>query len=367
MKKRTVSFNLLAVLLLLVIFASACKKDDSGAVWPAGTYNKSAIAGLSGFTQQRPALLTAAGVSVAEFIRLSTDSAWHLGQDERSKLAQIRNGITAPTAATLIEKVIPLQDLATYMNNTYGGTVWGFVSVAADLKSISTMHDIYCGLRLDYPGTKFMPDGAGYAVIRFTSSQTNHLTVPYCTEMGGTKAHAWPNTGGGFTSSNLGDGGFPEYAFDNYYAPNQGAEIYEVTPLGNEILRSTYRVNKWVTTEPVTKSGSSWVNPVRNGEYGLRGNDLYPAISFTDGRRQIVTPQDETADYTGKIFYVATYADYQNIKMRVWGYDEKHYLLTTSDHQAFVRLGLDVLEKGLYGKIVEVQTVKIWEESFSLL
>ena len=241
-KKRTVSIKLLAYLLLLIILGSACKEDNIDTDWPSGIYNKSAIANLSGFKQQRPALLTAAGVSVTEFIRLSTDSAWHLSQNDKKKLTQIRNGINAPVASTIMGKVIPLQDLATYMNNTYGGTVGGFVSVAADLKNISSMHDVYWGLRLDYPGTKFLQDGAGYAVIRFTSSQTSHLTVPYCTEMGGTKTHAWPNTGGGFTSSTLGDGGIPEYTFDNYYAPNQGAEIYEVTPLGNEILRSIYRL-----------------------------------------------------------------------------------------------------------------------------
>jgi hypothetical protein len=266
-----------------------------------------------------------------------------------------------------MEKVIPLQDLATYMNNTYGGTVGGFVSAAADLKSISTMHDIYWGLRLDYPGTKFLPDGAGFAVIRFTSSQNSHLAVPYCIEMGGTKAYAWPSTGGGFTSSTLGDGGIPEYTFDNYYAPNQGAEIYEVTPLGNEILRSTYRLNKWVTTEPSTKSASQWVNPVRNGEYGLWEKDLNPVLSFADGSRQILTPKGKTTDYTGEIFYVTTFTDYRNVKMRVWGCDEKHYLLTTTDQQAFIRLGLDVIEKGVYGKVVEVAAVRVWEESFRLL
>jgi len=357
------SFRIPAALLLLVILGSACKRDDNGIVWPGGTYNKTVITNLPGFTQQTPALLSAAGVSVADFIRISTDSAWHLSQNERGKLAQIRNGITAPTGATLMEKVIPLQDVAIYMNNTYGGTVGGFVSAAADLKDLSTLHDVYWGLRLDYPGTKFLPDGAGYAVIRFTSSQTNHLAVPYCTEMGGTKTHAWPNTGGGFTSSTLGNGGIPEYAFDNYYAPNQGAEIYEVTPLGNEILRSTYRVNKWVTNEPVIKSASQWVNPVRNGEYGLSGKDSCPVLSYADGRRKIITADGETTDYTGERFYAATYADYQNFKMRVWGYDGKQYLLTTSDPQAFIRLGLHGLEKGIYGKIVRIEEApKLYEE-----
>ena len=41
-----------------------------------------------------------------------------------------------------------------------------------------------------------------------------------------------------FTSSTLGNGGFPEYTFDSYYAPNQGGELYEVTPAGSENTQS---------------------------------------------------------------------------------------------------------------------------------
>ncbi|HBL74172.1 MAG: hypothetical protein A2W90_17620 [Bacteroidetes bacterium GWF2_42_66] len=354
MNTRALKFMLCVAFYLLigVSFFSCDNDDDSVISWPKGEFNHSKIQQLEGFWEQKPALLTAANMSVGEFIEWSTDSAWSLAQTERAKLRIVRDGITTPSASTLLEKVITLQDVPVYMNNTYGGTVGGFVSAAADIKSLSTMYDVYYGTRLDYPGTKFLPDGAGYAVIRFTSSNVTHLEIPYCTEMGGTFAHAWPNTGGGFTSSTLGDGGFPEYRFDNYYAPDQGAELYEVTPLGNEILRATFEGMKWVTTEPATKSAVKWGSSVRNGVYGGSVEDLSPVITFSDGRKQILNKQGEYIDYTGDLFYVSTVAEYKNFSMRVWRYDEQHYLLTISDFQAFSELNLDLIERGVYGKIV---------------
>ncbi|MCX6234448.1 MAG: hypothetical protein NT175_06940 [Bacteroidetes bacterium] len=366
MKNKTLYLVIQTALLMLVVFGSkSCKKDNVYTIWSDGIYRKSEIRKLQGFSEQRPDLLSSVGINVDEFITISTDSAWHLVETDRNKLLQVRNGVTAPVATTVLEKVIPLQDVPNYMNNIYGGTVGGFVSVAADLKSLSTMNDIYYGLRLDYPSTKFLPDGAGYAVIRFTSSNLNHLTIPYCTEMGGTYPHAWPNTGGGFTSSTLGDGGFPEYLFDNYFAPDQGGEIYEVTPLGNEILRATFQVNKWVTTEPEEKSKSQWVNPIRNGIFGRLNDTLYPLLTFVDGRKQISTNLDDVIDYTGNLFYVGTYAVYQNFTMRVWGYDEQHYLLTTSDDQVFSKLHLDFVERGVYGKVVSVEAVENLHEEIN--
>ncbi|MDD4922441.1 MAG: hypothetical protein PHS30_08195, partial [Bacteroidales bacterium] len=226
----------IGLLLILLPGFSCCDKDSNstGTIWPEGNYTKSEIQKLTGFPEQKNALLAAAGMSDNEFISFSTDSAWHLSPTDRNRLKILRNSIEAPATNTLLQKVIPLQDVATYMNNTYGGTVGGFICKAADIKSLSTMGDIYDGLRLDYTGTKFLPNGAGYAVIRFTSNNTDKIYTPYCIEMGGTTTHAWPSTGGGFTSSTLGEGGFPEYTFSNYYAPNQGSELYEITPLGNE-------------------------------------------------------------------------------------------------------------------------------------
>lgn len=345
-------------------FFSCDHDDDSVMDWPKGKFNHEEIQRLEGFREQRPALLQAASMSDDEFIDWSTTAAWDLTEAERAKLRNVRDRITAPTASVLLEKVITLQDVPVYMNNTYGGAVGGFVSAAADIKSLSTMYEIYWGMRLDYPGTKFLADGAGYAVIRFTSSSPEHLEIPYCVEMGGTFDHAWPNTGGGFTSSTLGDGGFPEYRFDNYYAPDQGAELYEVTPLGNEILRATFEGTKWTTTEPSTKGAPESESPVRNGMYGGSVNNLNQVITFSDGRTQILK-QGEYVDYSGDLFYVSTVAEHKDITMRVWSYDEQHYLLTTSDVHAFRELNLEPVERGIYGRVVPREEISDLHEEIS--
>ena len=353
-----------SIIVLVAIFFSCDKTEDEGVIWPEGNFNSDFIQDLNGFIEQKNNLLVAAGLSEQEFISLSTDSAWSLSETDRDKLRQFRESIDGPGGSAILEKVIPLQDVATYMNNTYGGTVGGFVSVAADIKSLSTMSDIYYGLRLDYSGTKFLPDGAGYAIIRFTSNNTDKLKIPYCVEMGGTNSHSWPNTGGGFTSSTLGEGGFPEYTFTNYFAPNQGGELYEVTPLGNEILRATFTGTKWVTTEPATRSASVELSPIRNGLYGLYNGEYYPLLSFPGGLYKIQISETNVTDYSGTKYYISSQAGYKGENCRVWYMDEYHYLLTTSNNKAS-DLGFQTLERNVFGKVVSNDETSDFKEVIS--
>ena len=85
-------------------------------------------------------------------------------------------------------------------------------------------------MRLDYSGSEFKENGAGYAVIRFYSGHTDNLEIPYSPAMGGDITNPEPFGGGGFTTSTLGYGGFPEFKFDGYYPPKEGAELYVATP-----------------------------------------------------------------------------------------------------------------------------------------
>jgi hypothetical protein len=237
------------------------------------------------------------------------------------------------------------------------------------VKSLETLSDVYYGMRLDYPGTKFLPDGGGYAVLRFTSNSTGKLSVPYCEEMGGTRAHAWPNTGGGFTASTLGDDGFPEYTFDSYYAPNQGGELYEVTPAGNEILRAQFIGTGWVTTEPELKNaGNAEIitrleNPIRNGVYA-RAQDgaIYPVLALPGGRWQIQHDKETSFTPIYALVSISTFADYKGATFQIRGCDGENYYLITHDPMIQSSLSLDVIEKGLYGITVPIPEVnKVWE------
>ena len=284
-----------------------------------GQYTRQFISDLDGFGEEKASILQRNNVDEQEFIRLSTDSAWALPASEQAMLKSIRGDVSHPDERTLLQKVIPLEDLTVYMDNKYGGTVGGFVCEAADVKSLKTMHEVYWGLRLDYEGTKFKADGAGYAVIRFYSEYISGLQVPYVAELGGTQTHSWPNGGGGFITSTLGEGGYPEWTFDGYYAPVEGAELYEVTPQGREILRSVYYAGRWQTYE---------------------GADWQPS------RQAGVTHQPRLCDYRGHTFMVRGESD-----------DMYHLAI----YKKVPLEGLEVLERGVYGLSVpacDVQNVR---------
>lgn len=293
---------------------------------------------FEGFGDTKNDILEHVGVTQRDFIAWSTDSAWSLSSKNQIALGQVRSSIPKPTEKTILQKVISLEEVPVYMNNTYGGTIGGFVSVAADMKKISTMYDTFWGLRLDYKGTKFKENGAGYAVIRFYSPVPQKLTIPFCKEMGGEQPHEWPNTGGGFTASTLSDGGYPEYKFDGYSAPRDGAELYEVTPEGREILRSTYSSDKgWKTNEIGSPAPYKKAQMIRNGLFG------------------------DTK--SGQVF-ITTYAMYGGNKYIVRGEVDQYYHLVTNNY--YEGAGLKVVEKGVYGIEVPVSEVEIWEESEKL-
>lgn len=324
-------------LLVILLVAFGCTKNGDDVSSFDGYYSKQFVYSLNGFGENRADILKSSEVTLPDFIKYSTSKAWELSQPECDALKKVRTSITAPIEKTLLQKVIDLGDVATYMNNIYGGTVGGFVCEASDVKVLSTMYDVYWGLRLDYEGTKHKADGAGYAVIRFYSEAAKTLYTPFCSAMGGTYQSEWPNGGGGFTTSTLGDGGFPEYVFAGYSAPTDGAELYEVTPEGREILRSTYQSAKggWITNEigsdPVGVKSS---NVIRNGIY-----------TETKGERVIIT----------------TYALYNSNKYIVRGkIDGKYHLVSTIKYS---NEPLVVVEKGVFGINVDTSDVeKIWED-----
>lgn len=313
-------------LLLIILTLWSCKDDSSTYIVnpQRGKLNRYAIENLVGFGEQRDALLAEQDIFLRDFIVWSTDSAWSLEPAERTKLKNLRDAVTKPVGTTLLQKVISLEEISTYMNNIYGGTIGGFVSAAADMKKLGTMSDIYWGLRLDYDGTQFRPDGAGYAVIRFRSNSVDKLTIPYCTELGGTEPHNWPNGGGGFTTSKLSEGGYPEYKTIGYNAPEPGAELFEVTPQGREILRSVYKTDKWTTYEDPGLENAQTKTPqqqtIRNGK-------------FTSTK--------------GDASYIITVCDYQGYQFTVRGLINGFYHLTCEKQYPIANLR--VMEKGIYG------------------
>jgi len=239
--RKLLSFILVASTLMLII---ACHSTRF-IYHPTSGFTHATMLRLRGFQEQQDSLLKANNMTRREFIALSTDSAWSLAEADKVRLSQFRTSIAMPDSNTLLQKVVSLTDVPIYEENRFGGGVGGFVSCAADTKDLNTMFEIYYGLRMDYSGTSLRPDGEGYAVIRFYSSYTDSLYIPFCKELGGPQKNMWPCTGGGFTGSSLGAGGIPEYVFNGYYKPREGAEIYYVDTYGKETLSSVFKDGKW--------------------------------------------------------------------------------------------------------------------------
>ena len=315
--KLTNYFKATSFIAILAIGAACTDEDKDFLAVEEGQYTLNYISSLNGFPEEKASIWNTYGVNEQHFIRLSTDSAWALPKDDQQILVNIRNSVSRPNEQTLLQKVIPLEELTIYMDNVYGGTIGGFVCEAADVKTLKTMHDIYWGLRLDYEGTKFKENGAGYAVIRFYSESTSSLNIPYVEELGGTQSHSWPNGGGGFTTSTLGEGGYPEWTFNGYYAPKEGAELYEVTPMGREILRSVYTAGKWQT---------------------------YEGTSTTTSRQYSSASLPRWCEYQGHSFMIR-------------GEHKGVYQLAT--YHKIPLEGLETLEKGVYGIKVPVEKVKL--------
>lgn len=361
------SVNCLFLAILLAMTFVSCKKDSENKPVPivdptVGTYNSTYVSTLSGFFEQRPSLLESVGVPVADFIRISTDSSWGLSEEERTKLKSIRDQVTFPTNKILLQKAVTLYDMETYVSNKYGGTVGGFVSVAGDVKSLHTLRDMYWGLRFDYPGTYWDTTGSGYAVIRFTCNCINSLTIPYSPEMGGTYEHSWPNTGGGFSASTLGNGGIPEYRFDGYHAPNEGSEIYSVTPDGTETLVARFIDNQWESIDNTAKS--DFVNPVRNGVYARVQGKLYATASLQNGDYKVINKNISNQEIE-ELVVVKTFANYHGATFYVRGCDGINYYLTTTQESLQQKLNLRMVEKGVFGITVPMNEIEQINEEIS--
>jgi len=239
-------FHSYTLVLLGLILLSSCRANLAPINTPIeGDLTKEAICQLQGLPDQRKALLKSNGMTRREFVRLSTDSAWHLTPTERQKLRDVRLSIPTPDSTTLLQKAVAISKLKKYDENQNGGRIDGFVARAADVKHLKTLEQVYWGLRLDYEGTAWNLSDSAYAVIRFYSNQTHTLTMPICEEMQGQKEHCWPCSGGGFTASTLGKGGYPEWEFPGSFLPKEGAQIFIVDRKGHERLHSIFRGGRW--------------------------------------------------------------------------------------------------------------------------
>ncbi len=197
------------------------------------------IKGNSAFAKTIDGLLAKQGLTVDEFNSLRLRDVSTLTDAEKAILKAIRESVPMPTSETIMQKVIPSCDIEKYMDGTYT-QVGGFVSKAEDVSQLSKYDDIYDSLRLDYPNTAYHPNGDdSLAVIKYKTSDVLKIEIPYGKDMGGTLTEVAPFTGNGFTKATNGQI-IPEYKCIDYLDVEDGAQLFEISKDGTEILRAVY-------------------------------------------------------------------------------------------------------------------------------
>lgn len=361
-------------LVSIMIFAAAAgcgKKDNTGGTSyfnKEGKYNRYTVERLEGFSDMKSSILSQTDMSVKDFNKYSVLEASQLDEPTRTKIKTIReDGVVKPATNTIMQKVIPLENVASFMNNE-NGMVGGFVCSAGDVKMLKSQTDIIEGMRLDYEGTKFKKDGGGYAVVRFMHNIMNKLSIPFSPAMGGTTLGDPPFTGTGFTASLLNDGGYPEYKYDQYFTPTQGAELFVVTPSGKEILRSQFVDGRWQTYEGTVVKSDMKQSTIQNGYYARYNDQLYQTVPNEDGTWTLISdePEDRFAlnPLSGRytltvsagdtdIHTIETHARYNGHDFFVIGETVDSYLLRTYEYDP----SFDVIEKGVYGLTVPKENI----------
>jgi hypothetical protein len=91
--------------------------------------------------------------------------------------------------------------------------------------------------------TKFTPDGKrpypengnSYGYIKFTTSETDKISIPYGKSFGATNTDPAPCTLNGFTAARNGEI-IPEWALDNRVRPDEGSEFHKVVNGTDKII-----------------------------------------------------------------------------------------------------------------------------------
>ncbi len=205
-------------------------------------YSRSQIMFLRGFEEN----IRLNDLSLEKFNEMRAKSASLLTDSERETMKSIREQVPLLDKETLLQKAIPAGDIKKYTDGVYSPKVRGFVTRAQDVKRLNNYDDIYSSLRLDYKGTAFnQSSDNSMGVIRFKSIDANRAVIRYSPEMGGNIKDEFPFTGNGFTAATNGQI-IPEFKFENFVNMENGAEIYEITKDGQEILKAVLQDDKFI-------------------------------------------------------------------------------------------------------------------------
>lgn len=202
-------------------------------------FNEALINSLNGFSDNISTIAAERNLSLANFKILEEKPANLLTSAERNLVNGIRNDIPQLTSNTILQKVIPKDDISKYLSGQYT-QVRGYMTTAADAKHLNTFEDIYYGMRLDYSATSYSIADGSCGVIRFKAINASSAYIPKSPVNGGNIADAFPFTGHGFTSGTNGRLGVPEWKMDGWAVMKEGSELWEIDSNGGEILKAIF-------------------------------------------------------------------------------------------------------------------------------
>ncbi|MDF2665042.1 MAG: hypothetical protein K0R81_892 [Microbacterium sp.] len=208
-------------------------------------------------------LLQRHGVTHDQFVDLINRPIDTLTPAEKNIVNDLRDDLTQKlTPDTVYQKVLDQPHFATQpdgsvelvlgqgenmvLNNT--DRVTGSVSVVEDTSHLTNPTDFYRSLRLDYPGTNFLPDDRSSFVLRFQQDidTSGSINPQLHSSMGGDGSvdhYSPPFTGNGFLKS--GDDIIPEYRARDVEM-REGAEVWEVLDDGTQRLFAVLRGGEWI-------------------------------------------------------------------------------------------------------------------------
>ncbi|WP_132065991.1 MULTISPECIES: hypothetical protein [Aquimarina] len=208
-------------------------------------YNASVINSLkNGFSDDIASIVNKHGISVENFQKIYQKMKFHqLKPKDQDLIMKIRNSIPMPDENTILQKVIPKDDLNKYLKIGGYTKVGGFITRAKDAKHLKTYEDIFHGMRLDYEGSKFNLSDGYCIIIRYKAKKPN-IAIPIGA------GQPYPYTGNGLTSGNNGRLGVPELK-SSLETPDDGAGMFKQDSEGVETLIAVFNAseNRFIKVE----------------------------------------------------------------------------------------------------------------------
>ncbi len=174
-----------------------------------------------------------------------------LNRKEIEIIKDIRRSVPELKDETIMQKVLSADaEKWLFESPSNGGQIQlgGYVARAADTKGLNTFDRIYEGLRLDYENSLFNGGDTALAV-RYKAGSPDNYKIPFggknneavikmtegddITDFINTEQKS-PFTGNGFTESKKFT--IPEYRNDMRTSLQDGAELYEITNLGEKLI-----------------------------------------------------------------------------------------------------------------------------------